>query len=125
MGDDYSILNFFWTMFIVSIWIMWIWVVISIFMDNFRRNDHGGWAKALWTLFIVFLPIIGVLAYMIARPKNTPQDQELMAQFQAQQSRLQGGAAVDDIAKAKELADSGAITKEEFEQIKTKAMATV
>jgi hypothetical protein len=69
--DDYPLLGLFWTMLMFTFMVMWIWVVLSVFMDNFRRNDHGGWAKALWTLFIVFLPILGVLSYMIARPKGT------------------------------------------------------
>jgi len=59
-----------WWMFIFFVWVMWIAVVISVFLDNFRREDHSGWAKAVWTLFIVFLPILGVLFYLISRPKT-------------------------------------------------------
>jgi hypothetical protein len=59
-----------WWMFIFFIWVMWVSVVIMVFIDNFRRTDHSGFAKAMWTLFIIFLPIIGVLAYMISKPKE-------------------------------------------------------
>jgi len=60
-----------WWICIVSFWIMWIAVVIQVFMDNFRRTDHGGFAKAMWTIVIIFLPILGVIIYMIARPAET------------------------------------------------------
>jgi len=60
-----------WWICIVSFWIMWIAVVIQVFMDNFRRTDHGGFAKAMWTIVIIFLPILGVIIYMIARPSET------------------------------------------------------
>lgn len=125
MGDDYSILNFFWTMLIISMWMMWIWVVLSTFMDNFRRTDHGGWAKAMWTVFLIFLPILGVLSYLIARPRNTPQDQQMRAQWEATNARIQGGSAVDDLATAQQLLSSGAIDQAEFDRIKTRVMATV
>jgi hypothetical protein len=59
-----------WWMFIFFIWVMWISVVIMVFIDNFRRTDHSGFAKAMWTVFIIFLPILGVLAYMISKPKE-------------------------------------------------------
>jgi hypothetical protein len=57
-----------WWMIIFFVWVMWIYVVIRVFIDNFERRDHSGWAKAMWTLVIIFLPIIGVCAYLIARP---------------------------------------------------------
>jgi hypothetical protein len=60
-----------WWMFIFFVWVMWIFVVIYVFIDNFRRRDHSGWAKALWTVLIVFLPVIGVCSYLIARPSET------------------------------------------------------
>jgi hypothetical protein len=59
-----------WWMFIFFAWVMWIFVVISVFIDNFRRKDHGGLAKAMWTVLIIFLPVIGVLCYLIARPRE-------------------------------------------------------
>jgi hypothetical protein len=59
-----------WWMFIFFIWVLWISIVIMVFIDNFRRTDHSGWAKAMWTIFIVFLPVIGVCAYMISKPNE-------------------------------------------------------
>jgi Phospholipase_D-nuclease N-terminal len=68
LGYDYPLLGVFWSLFIFSILVLWIFTVIWVFIDNFRRHDHHGVAKALWALFIIFLPFIGVLAYIIARP---------------------------------------------------------
>jgi Phospholipase_D-nuclease N-terminal len=59
-----------WWMFIFFVWVMWIFVVINVFLDNFRRHDHSGFAKAMWTVLIVFLPVIGVCAYLLARPRD-------------------------------------------------------
>jgi hypothetical protein len=65
---DYPLLGIFWTIVIFSFWAMWIFTVIWVFIDNFQRTDHGGWAKALWALGIIFLPVLGVLAYIVSRP---------------------------------------------------------
>lgn len=121
--DDYPLLNLVWTMLVFSFMVMWVFVVISTFLDNFRRNDHGGVAKALWTIFLVFLPVLGVFAYMIARPRETEQDRERMAQMAAAQRRFAGASAADDIAKAKQLLDAGTITQTEFDTLKQRALA--
>jgi heme/copper-type cytochrome/quinol oxidase subunit 2 len=123
MDGDYPLLNLFWTMLMFMFMVMWFWIVISVFSDNFRRNDHGGWAKAGWTLFIVFLPVIGILAYMIARPKMTEQDQQIIAAMQEQQRRMSGFSSADEIAKAQELLSSGAIDQAEFDRLKARALA--
>ena len=68
LATDYPFLDIFWTMAIFFLWVIWIWLLIMVLSDNFRRRDHSGWAKAGWTLFVIFLPLLGVLVYMIARP---------------------------------------------------------
>jgi hypothetical protein len=65
---DYPLLGVLWSVFAFAMLFLWIFIVIWVFIDNFRRRDHSGWAKALWFLFIVFIPVIGVLAYMVTRP---------------------------------------------------------
>ena len=70
LAYTYPILGVFWTITMFFLWAAWIYVVIWVFMDNFRRRDHSGWAKALWTIVIVFVPILGVLFYLIARPRD-------------------------------------------------------
>ena len=117
------VLEFFWYMFMFYLFFMVIWMFIQVFADIFRRENLSGWGKAGWIFLIFVLPFLGILIYMIARPKNTEQDQRMMAEAQATQARLQGGSALDDIAKAKELLDKGAITQAEFDAIKAKALA--
>ena len=67
---DYPFLNIMWSMFIFFAWVIFIYLLILVLADNFRRSDHSGWAKAGWTLFVIFVPLIGVLVYMIARPSE-------------------------------------------------------
>jgi hypothetical protein len=74
---SYPFLNIMWTMFIFFAWVIWIWLLIMVLGDNFRRADHSGWAKAGWTLFVIFLPLVGVLVYMITRPTEE-QEQPLI-----------------------------------------------
>ena len=75
LASDYPFLDIFWTMCIFFAWVIWIWLLILVLSDNFRRRDHSGFAKAMWTLFVIFLPLLGVLVYMIARPSE---DQSVM-----------------------------------------------
>ena len=70
LAYDYPLLGLFWTMAIFTMFAIWVFVVVWCFIDNFRRHDHHGFAKAMWFLFIVFLPVIGVFAYVIARPPD-------------------------------------------------------
>jgi hypothetical protein len=121
--SDNPILEFIWYMFIFYLFFMVIWMFIQVFADIFRRENLSGWGKAGWILLIFIVPFLGLLIYMIARPKNTEQDQRMMAEAQAAQARMTGGSAVDDIAKAQALLDKGAITQAEFDSIKAKALA--
>jgi len=117
------VLQFIWYMLVFYFWFMIIWMFIQVFADIFRRENLTGWGKAGWIFLLFVFPFLGILIYMIARPKNTEQDQRMMAEAQAMQSRIVGGSAADDIAKAKGLLDSGAITQAEFDTIKAKALA--
>jgi type VI protein secretion system component VasK len=111
-----------WTMAVFFFWMIYIWIFITVFADIFRRNDIHGGKKAMWILFIIFLPLIGLLAYMIARPKMTEQDKQMIEEAEARQKRAAGYSAAEEIAKAQALKDSGAITEEEFQELKRKAM---
>ena len=117
------VLEFFWYMLMFYLFFMVIWMFIQVFADIFRRDNLSGWGKAGWIFLIFVVPFIGILIYMIVRPKNTEQDQRLMAEAQATQARLQGGSALDDIAKAQELLDKNSITQAEFDELKAKALA--
>jgi|SRR6476620_5105803 len=125
---DYPFLDVFWSMIIFFFWVIWIWIVITVLIDIFRRNDIGGFAKAAWVIFVVILPWLGVLIYLIAQHdgmQKRSMDQAL-AQRRALDEHVRdaaGGGSAAEIAKAKELLDAGAITQAEFETLKAKALA--
>ena len=121
----YTFGEMLWTMLVFFFWMMAIWIFISLFADIFRRNDVSGWAKAGWILLLFVLPFIGALIYMIARPKMTEQDKEILEKQAEAQRRVAGYSAADEIDKLTKLRDSGAITAEEFEEMKRKAMIAV
>jgi len=106
-------------------WFMLIWIFIGVFADLFRRNDLSGWAKAGWLLLIFILPFFGILIYLIARPKMTEQDKEMMAVISERERRATGYSAADEVAKLAKLRDEGKITAEEYERLKQQAMLQV
>ena len=112
-----------WSMIVFFFWFMFIWMFIGVFGDIFRRNDLTGVAKAGWILLIVILPFLGILIYMIARPKMTAQDREILVATQERQRRVEGFSSADEIAKLAKLRDEGKITAEEYERLKAKAMS--
>jgi hypothetical protein len=124
---DFPFLEVLWTMIIFFAWVAWIWIVITVLIDIFRRHDIGGWHKAAWVVFIIAIPFLGVLIYLIAqhdemRERNAKQAQAQQQAFDQYVREAAGGSAAE-IAKAKELLEAGAITQEEFEAIKAKALS--
>jgi Short C-terminal domain/Phospholipase_D-nuclease N-terminal len=126
---DYPFLDIFWTMLIFFMWVIWIWILVTVLMDLFRRHDISGWGKAAWTLFVVVLPFLGVFIYLVTQgtqmaERRASEVQATQASFdQYVKSVATNGGATDQIARAKELLDSGAIDQAEFEQLKRKALA--
>ncbi len=125
---DYPFMDVLWSMIIFFFWVIWIWIVITVLIDIFRRHDIGGWAKAAWVIFVAVLPWLGVLIYLIAqhdgmRERSIKQAQSQQQAFDDYVRDTAGGGAAADIAKAKELLDSGAITQAEFDALKAKALA--
>jgi Short C-terminal domain/Phospholipase_D-nuclease N-terminal len=125
---DYPFMDVLWSMIIFFFWVIWIWIVITVLIDVFRRHDISGWVKALWTIFVVILPWLGVLIYLIV--EHDGMRNRGIEQAQSQRQALDdyvrdtaGGGSAGEIAKAKELLDSGAINQEEFEKLKAKALA--
>ena len=128
MAADYPFMDVLWSMIFFFFWVIWIWIVITVLIDVFRRDDIGGWAKAAWVIFVVILPWLGVLVYLIAQHDGMQQRSMKQAQAQRQQfddyvREAAGGGSAGEIAKAKELLDAGAITQQEFETLKAKALA--
>jgi energy-coupling factor transporter transmembrane protein EcfT len=127
---DYPFLNILWSMIIFFAWVIWIWIMIIILADVFRRKDISGWGKAAWIVFLIVLPFLGVLVYLIAQHDGMTRRSEEAAQ--SQQAQFEdyvrnvgggGGGAAAEIEKAKQLFDSGAITQQEFDALKAKALA--
>ena len=126
IAADYPFLDVFWTMILFFAWLAWLWIVVTVITDLFRRNDIGGWGKAGWIAFVIVLPFLGVLVYLIAqhdgmRERSVRQVEEQRAAFDTYVREAAGGSAAE-IAKAKELLDSGSITREEYDKIKAKAL---
>ncbi len=127
LATDYPFLNILWTMIIFFAWVIFIWVAITVLIDVFRRHDVGGWVKAGWVILVIVIPFLGVLLYLIVNhdgmaKRSTKQAETQKAQFD-QYVRDTAGGSAGEIAKAKELLDSGAISQSEFDQIKQKALA--
>jgi len=126
---SYPFLNILWTTLIFFAWVLFIWIAITVLIDVFRRHDISGWGKAAWVVFIVVLPWIGVLVYLIANhdgmnERRAKESQAAQAQFDEYVRKTAGtGGAAGEIEKAKRLLDSGAITQAEFDAIKAKALA--
>jgi putative oligomerization/nucleic acid binding protein/phospholipase D-like protein len=129
VAADYPFLNILWTMIIFFAWVIWIWIMILILADVFRRRDMSGWGKAAWTVFLIVLPFVGVLVYLIANHDGMAERGEEQTKAQRAQmddyvrSVASDGGPAAEIDKAKQLLDSGAITPPEFERIKAKALA--
>jgi hypothetical protein len=117
-----TFLDVFWYMLVFFLWIMFFWVFISVVADIFRRDDIHGWKKAGWLLLIIILPLLGILIYVIARPKVTPQDVRMLTQAEAAQQAAAGVSTADELAKLKELHNAGVIDDAEFADLKKKAM---
>jgi Phospholipase_D-nuclease N-terminal len=126
---DYPFLDIFWTMFIFFMWVIWIWILVTVLMDLFRRHDIGGWGKAAWTFFVIVLPFLGVFMYLITQGKEMAERRsaELQASRASFDSHVRTVASANDpseqIAKGKELLDQGAIDQAEFELLKRRALA--
>ena len=131
-SSSYPLLNVFWTIFEVFLWVIWIWILIWVFIDIFRSRDLSGGAKALWFLFVLFIPLIGVLVYLIVRGGSMhersvqlerQQDQEARSYIQHAVSDSPASTA-DQLTKLADLRDRGVITQEEFDREKAKVLAT-
>ena len=131
LATDYPFLDIFWTMIIFFTWIVWIWMMVIILTDVFRRHDIGGVHKALWVVFLIVVPFLGVLVYLIAQhdgmaERNLKQSQDMQRQFDQRVQEAAGrdsGGPASEIEKGQQLLDKGTITQAEFDAIKTKALA--
>jgi hypothetical protein len=130
IAADYPFIDILWSMILFFTWVVWIWMMVAILTDVFRRRDIGGWTKAAWTVFMIVLPFLGALVYLIAQHDGMAERQakQIDAQQKAIDNRIKevatSGGAANEIASAKSLLDQGAIDATEYEQLKQRALAT-
>jgi hypothetical protein len=131
LAYDYPLLGVFWTMLWFFLFFVWIWILISVFIDIFRSHDLSGWAKAGWVIFVVILPFLGVLIYLIARGgkmqdramRDSAKQQADFQQYVRDVATAPGGSG-DQLAKLADLKDKGVLTDEEFQAQKAKILAS-
>jgi uncharacterized membrane protein YcjF (UPF0283 family) len=127
-ASNYPFLNIFWTILIFFAWVIWIWIAVTVLVDLFRRRDISGWGKAAWVVFVIVLPFLGVLAYLIFNhdgmaERSNKDAAAAQAQIDDYVRKTAGsGGPASEIEKAKQLLDSGAINQAEFDAIKAKAI---
>jgi Phospholipase_D-nuclease N-terminal len=128
-ATTYSFLDVMWTILVFFAWVIWFWLLITVFADLFRRRDISGWGKAAWIVFVIVLPYLGVLVYLIAEhdgiAERSQKDQQVaQGQFDSYVKSVAASAdPAEQIAKGKQLLDSGTITQAEFDTLKAKALA--
>ena len=127
-GYSYPLLSVFWTILEIFLWVIWIWILIWILIDIFRSHDLSGWAKALWFLFVLFIPLVGVLVYLIARggkmqERAVKQAQQDDQQFRSYVQEAAGSSSADQLTKLADLRDRGVISAEEFDREKAKILS--
>jgi Short C-terminal domain/Phospholipase_D-nuclease N-terminal len=127
---NYTFASFLWDFILIMAFVIWFWLLITVFSDLFRRHDIGGGAKTLWVIFVIILPYLGVFIYLISQHQGMADRNMKMVQAQKEQMddyvrsvAGSGGGAAAEIERAKGLLDSGAITQAEFDSIKAKALA--
>ena len=130
-SSPYPLLNVFWTMFEFFLWVIWIWVLITVFIDIFRSHDLSGGAKALWFLFVLCIPLIGVLVYLIARggemhdraARQAQRQDEVFRSYVQQAASGSPTSSADQLAKLADLRDRQVISTEEYDREKAKILA--
>ena len=128
-GYSYPLLSVFWTILEIFLWVIWIWILIWILIDIFRSHDLSGWSKALWFLFVLFIPLVGVLVYLIVRggkmqERAVQQAQQDDKQFRSYVQDAAGTSTADQLSKLADLRDRGVITAEEFDREKAKVLSS-
>lgn len=129
-ANNYPLAEVIWTIIVFFAWVIWIWTVISVLGDVFRRHDIGGGGKAAWTFLVILIPFLGVLIYLVVEGRQMAErrvEQVTAAQNQYEQHIREvagaSGGPAGEIANARALLESGAISQEEFERLKQKALA--
>jgi ABC-type multidrug transport system fused ATPase/permease subunit len=125
---SYPLLSIFWSLLEFAAFIILIWLLVIVFIDIFRSHDLAGWAKALWVIFVIILPLLGILVYLIARgskmhERAVAQARQEQQTFDSAVRQAASSSNADELAKLSKLKDQGALTAAEFEAQKQKLLA--
>jgi hypothetical protein len=130
-STGYPVLDVFWTMFEIFAFVVWFWLLFVVLTDVFRSRDLSGWAKAAWTIFVIFLPLIGILVYLVTRGRSmqqrsvqAAQEQEEAFRSYVQETAGKSPSSADQLAKLADLKQRGVISSAEFENEKSKVLAS-
>ena len=129
---DYTFFDLFWSLLVFFIWVMWFWLLFTIWFDIFRRDDISGGSKTLWLLFTILIPFLGVFVYLIKEndgmmkraQARSQRDRQQFDEYVRQTASSGAGSASEEIARGKELLDRGVITQDEFAVLKANALAS-
>ena len=128
LAADYPFLDVLWTMLVIFLWIIWFWLLITVFADLFRRRDISGWVKTIWIIFVILLPYLGVFVYLIARGDDMAKHalESAQAQDAAARQYIQSvtTSSADEIAKLAALKADGTLSQAEFDAAKAKLLGT-
>ncbi len=132
LATNYPILDIFLTTLYFFLFIIWIWLLFMVFIDIFRSHDMGGWAKGLWVIFIIVMPYLGVLVYLIARggkmheraAQQAAREQKAFDQYVKQTAGTSSEGTADQLAKLADLKSQGVLTDAEFDAQKAKILAS-
>ena len=131
-SSSYPLLDAFWTILEIFLWVIWIWILITVFLDIFRSHDLSGGKKALWFVFVLFIPLVGVLVYLIARGgsmheravRQAQHQDEAFRRYVQQAAGEKPASTADQLEKLAGLRDRGVITPEEFQHEKDKLLTS-
>ena len=129
-SSNYPFIEVFWTMLFFFCFVIWIWILFTVFTDLFRRRDIGGWGKTGWIIFVILLPYLGVFVYLIARgnkmsehAQEAVQAQDAAARQYIQEAAGTSGSPADELARLADLKAKGVIDDAEFQRLKAKAIS--
>ena len=123
LNEGFSFRNFLVDAFAIFIFVVWFWLLITVYMDLFRRHDISGWAKAIWVIGLVVFPYLGVLAYLITQSRGMAErNNQQVQQTRDELRKVVGYSAADEIEKLDRLKKAGTITDVEFSRLRAKLL---
>ena len=130
LGNEFGSGQVFWSLLWFFLFFIWIWILITVFADIFRSHDLSGWAKAIWVIFVIFFPYLGVFVYLIARghkmhehAMESAQQQDQAAKAYIREAAGTAASPADELHRLADLKDRGVIDDAEFQKMKAKIVS--